>query len=163
VGDILEPDFGSKAFRGDKRQTYLAHIRNGMGRKQAARATGVSIRTVQRFVNQNPDWEEDRDEAEAEAVEQVESALFDSATNGNVSAAIFFLTNRSPDRWVDKRRPNINIAAQAAAVAGGDNEGVIDRMIARAEVILGEGDQQDGELGSDTVRELGNGTGDQTD
>jgi hypothetical protein len=160
VGDVLEPEFGSKAFRGDKRQVYLAHLRNGMGRKQAARATGVGIRTVQRFVNQNTDWEEDRDEAEAEAVEAVESALFDSATNGNVSAAIFFLTNRSPDRWVDKRRPNISIATQA--VAGGENQGVIDRMIARAEVILGEGDH-DGLSGSNTVRELGNGPGDQTD
>ena len=161
MGDVLEPEFGSKAFRGDKRQVYLAHLRNGMGRKQAARATGVGIRTVQRFVNQNPDWEGDRDEAEAEAVEAVESALFDSATNGNVSAAIFFLTNRSPDRWVDKRRPNINIA-QAAAVAGGEHDGIISRMIARAEAILGEGDQ-DGLIGSDTVRELSNGPGDQTD
>tara|TARA_Y100001951_G_C11269431_1_gene257737 strand:+ start:582 stop:1070 length:489 start_codon:yes stop_codon:yes gene_type:complete len=162
VGDILEPDFGSKAFRGDKRQAYLAHLRNGMGRKQAARASGVSIRTVQRFVNQNAEWEEDRDEAEAEAVEAVESALFDSATGGNVSAAIFFLTNRSPDRWVDKRRPNINIAAQAAAISGGEHQGVIDRMTARAEAILGEG-TGNGKLGSDNVRELGDGAGDTTD
>tara|TARA_R110002020_G_scaffold323100_6_gene538880 strand:+ start:1307 stop:1801 length:495 start_codon:yes stop_codon:yes gene_type:complete len=163
MNNIIEPDFGVRAFRGDKRKEYLQHLRNGMGRKQAARASGVGIRTVQRYVNQNPDWESERDEAESEAIELVENALFNTAVEGNVSAGIFFLTNRSPDRWTDKRRPNINLNAQAAiAIGDGEHEGVVGRMIARAEALLTEGEETDGERRSSNIRELGSGTGGDT-
>ena len=34
---------------------------------------------------------------------QVENALFKSAINGNVTAMIFWLKNRRPDKWRDRR------------------------------------------------------------
>jgi hypothetical protein len=163
--NILEPDFGSRAFRYDKRETYLEALRQGMGRKQAARSIGVGIRTVQRYANQHPRWVEDRDEAEAEAIEQVENALFNTAINGNVSASIFFLTNRHPDRWTDKRRPNINLTAQAAAISGdAEQQGVIARIMARVDDYLEVTEGKETNVGQydHIVRELGNGSGDQT-
>lgn len=36
---------------------------------------------------------------------EVENALYKSAVGGNVSAMIFWLKNRRPDKWKDKKEP----------------------------------------------------------
>jgi hypothetical protein len=39
----------------------------------------------------------------ASRIQVVEDSLFESCVNGNVTAMIFFLTNRCPERWADRR------------------------------------------------------------
>ena len=72
----------------------------------AAGATRVAHRTIRSYVGAHPEWEIEIRTAEAErdmaqsAV--VESALFQAATDDrNVTAQIFFLKNRAPERWRD--------------------------------------------------------------
>jgi hypothetical protein len=36
-------------------------------------------------------------------IKQVTNALFDSATGGNVTSMIFYLKNRQPEKWSDRR------------------------------------------------------------
>ena len=43
------------------------------------------------------------DQAELDACEIVEDALFNKAKDGHLTAIIFYLTNRVPDRWKDRR------------------------------------------------------------
>lgn len=44
---------------------------------------------------------------ENRAVDNVENALYSAAMNGNITAQIFFLKNRRPDAWKDKRDTEI--------------------------------------------------------
>lgn len=41
---------------------------------------------------------------------QVENALFKSAVEGNVTAQIFWLKNRRPDKWRDKQDSKVDLA-----------------------------------------------------
>lgn len=41
---------------------------------------------------------------------QVENALFKSALDGNVTAQIFWLKNRRPDKWRDKQDTKIDLS-----------------------------------------------------
>jgi hypothetical protein len=46
-------------------------------------------------------------EGRSQGINQVTNALFDSATGGNVTAQIFFLKNRQPDKWRDRRETEV--------------------------------------------------------
>lgn len=88
-----------------RREEYLDLLRNGVRRGMAARQVGITSRTVQRWRIRHPKFGAKEIEAEMEANEQVEDALFQAASSGNTTAMIFYLTNREPDRWSDKRAP----------------------------------------------------------
>lgn len=88
-----------------RREEYLDLLRNGMGRQMAARQVGMTPRTPQRWRLRHPKFAQREAEAEMEAHEQVEDALFQAASSGNTTAMIFYLTNRAPERWADKRAP----------------------------------------------------------
>lgn len=45
---------------------------------------------------------------ESQAVDNVENALYSAAINGNITAQIFYLKNRRPDAWKDKRDTEIS-------------------------------------------------------
>lgn len=45
---------------------------------------------------------------EEDAIDKVENALFSAAVSGNITAQIFFLKNRRPDAWKDKRDTEIS-------------------------------------------------------
>lgn len=45
---------------------------------------------------------------EEDAIDKVENALFSAACSGNITAQIFFLKNRRPDAWKDKRENEIS-------------------------------------------------------
>ena len=83
------------------------------------RKLGISRRTFDRYRNEFPEFgaliDECREEAAALAAEQVENALLKRATGyiaegeepkhvpPDVRAAIFYLKNRRPERWRDRR------------------------------------------------------------
>lgn len=114
----LGPTRKARAYRFTKikQEEYLAALREGGRRNAAARAIDINPSTV---------WRHMRDEAghltefgmavleaESEADEQVESALFDAATSGNVSAIQTWLYNRRSDKWQPRT------GAQAVAISG---------------------------------------------
>ena len=39
----------------------------------------------------------------SQGINEVTNALFDNATGGNVTAQIFYLKNRQPEKWSDRR------------------------------------------------------------
>jgi hypothetical protein len=99
-----------------KQEEYLDALREGGRRGKAARAIGIDQSTV---------WRHMRDEAghltefghavlqaEAEADEEVESALYDAAVSGNVTAIQTWLYNRRSDKWQPRT------GAQAVAISG---------------------------------------------
>jgi hypothetical protein len=85
----------------NKKAEYLEQLRDGLNRGESARAIGVSRMTVWEHRKDDPDFDQACKDAQDEAVEEVEDALYESAVNGNVTAAIFYLKNRAPGRWKD--------------------------------------------------------------
>lgn len=83
------------------RHRFLAMIAGGIPVSQAARACNVSRGHVYRRLHTDPYFAEQFHEAEMEAHETVEGALFMAAASGNVPAIKFYLANKMPGRWAD--------------------------------------------------------------
>ena len=94
----------SYKFTDNKKDEYLELLRQGGRRYASAKAVGVTPQTVNAHVKDDPNFAKAVDEAEVEANEQVEDALFMTATSGNVTAMQVWLYNRAPGRWTDKRQ-----------------------------------------------------------
>jgi len=94
----------SYKFTDNKKDEYLELLRQGGRRYASAKAVGVTPQTVNAHVKDDPNFAKAVDEAEMEANEQVEDALFMTATSGNVTAMQVWLYNRAPGRWTDKRQ-----------------------------------------------------------
>ena len=52
------------------------------------------------------------EKGKAQGIEEVANALYESAKGGNVVAQIFFLKNRAPQEWRDKRELEVNDAPE---------------------------------------------------
>ena len=66
-------------------------------------------------------------------VQNVEDSLFESCVKGNVIAIIFFLTNRCPERWSDRRAlvNNTNIYNARSMPAKDEPEETVEQILAR--------------------------------
>lgn len=74
----------------------------GLGTTQIARALGVSWDTIDRNRKRSADFEEALKRGQARGLAQVTNSLFTSATDGNVTAQIFYLKNQDPKTWKDR-------------------------------------------------------------
>lgn len=96
-------------FTAQKKAKFLDLIRKGQRRGAAARAVGVTRHTIAIYMREDPEFRGEVDDAEMEANEVVEDALYKAATKGgNVVAQQVWLYNRSPDRWADRRKIDLN-------------------------------------------------------
>ena len=74
----------------------------GLGTTQIARAMGVSWSTIDRSRKRSAEFEEALKRGQAKGLAQVTNSLFTSATDGNVTAQIFYLKNQDPKTWKDR-------------------------------------------------------------
>jgi hypothetical protein len=79
-----------------KQDAYLAHIRAGMRRGAATDAVFGSEdperrKLMREYILSNPEFEEKVLDAEVEATEHVEEALYQAAISGNTAAAVKWL------------------------------------------------------------------------
>lgn len=105
-------------FGTQKKAAFLDKLREGARRYQAAKEIGVSRETIRLHLHKDPAFAQAVDEAEMEANEHVEDALFKAATKGNVVACQVWLYNRCPDRWMD-RRQEMKLKAELTGKDGG--------------------------------------------
>jgi hypothetical protein len=75
---------------------------NGATFETISNALGVSRPTLRKWINETPELKEAVIDGEAGAVEKVENELFNQCMAGNLTAIIFFLKNRKPDKWSDR-------------------------------------------------------------
>ncbi len=95
------------------RVAYLGALQEGKPRTHAARDAGISYDAVREYRAAHPEFGFVERQAQRESNDHVEFALFEAATSGNVRAIELWLTNRSTDRWHDRRR--VTLAGDAAA------------------------------------------------
>lgn len=80
----------------------------GLYIKDIAAKMGISVTTVYDWMNKNPKIAAAIKKGRNKSIDMVENALFKSAINGNVTAMIFYLKNRAPERYKDRVDNNIN-------------------------------------------------------
>ena len=89
-------------------ERYLALIAAGANKQGAAELVGVCRNTVRNRRLADEEFARRESEANMVAVAAVEGFLYREAQGGNVTACIFFLKNRAPDRWRDRREHEIS-------------------------------------------------------
>lgn len=83
---------------------------DGLDDEQIARdKVGVSRQTLYNWRKKYGEIDEALRMGKDVADRQVENALFKAAIEGNVTAIIFWLKNRKPDKWRDMKNINANI------------------------------------------------------
>lgn len=87
-------------------QPRLEEIRDwagqGLTRPEIASRLGVDRATLHRYMNDHDDLRDALKSGDTEIVANVEAALAKKALGGDVTAMIFFLKNKAPDKWRDK-------------------------------------------------------------
>ena len=136
IGGAPKPRGVPRKFTPTRQAEYLHYIARGMRRSAAAKATGVTMETVKRARDLDPDFVEKEALAEAEAAEVIEDALYETAKAGNVTAIIYILGNRQKDRWQDVRNAKIDhqISGKVTQeIEAGDRLAIIASQMARLE------------------------------
>lgn len=96
-----------------RKDELLALLRKGIRRTRACDKVGINRKTFNNHINKDPKFNKEVLDAEMDANELVESALFKAALGGNVTACQVWLYNRMPDRWKDKRNVGIKIEGKS--------------------------------------------------
>lgn len=77
--------------------------KDGLTDEQISRNLGISKVTFYKYKASCSELNELLKKSKEVVDYEVENALYKSAIGGNVTAMIFFLKNRRPDKWRDKR------------------------------------------------------------
>ena len=99
----------------------------GLGTTQIARALGVSWNTIDRNRKRLGEFEDALKRGQAKGLAQVTNSLFTSATDGNVTAQIFYLKNQDPKTWKD-RVENVHATINLNDVLTGAKDRLGDSM-----------------------------------
>lgn len=83
-------------FNGARQEEFLEHMREGMRRGAASAAMDFVRRDVLNFIAEHEEFEKAVLDAEGEATEHVEEALYQAAVSGSVTACKFWLELRKP-------------------------------------------------------------------
>lgn len=113
----------------------LRSLARGTAIVMACANAGIAPSTFWRFRQKHPRIQALTDSLVSSRIQVVEDALFTAATvDRNMTAIIFFLTNRAGDKWADKRAlvNNTNVFSPKTEVAkngeGDSVESVLERI-----------------------------------
>lgn len=90
--------------------------RDGLTNNQIAEKIGISKQTFYDWLKKYPDLSDSLKENKDVVDRKVENALLKNALNGNVTAQIFWLKNRKPNEWREKRETEVNDEQQSSAM-----------------------------------------------
>lgn len=77
----------------------------GLSQKQIAEVLGICYATLMKRKKQSKEFAEIIDRGRSKGLAKVTNALFNSALGGNVVAQKYYLSNRDPDRWHERKEP----------------------------------------------------------
>lgn len=120
-----------------QKEDFVELIRRGVLKYDAATRLGVSVPQIEYAVRNDPDFRADLEDAQREATEPVENALYEAAKAGEPWANKFWLAHADPVKWGDKPKQitithELDGTALLQSVAGIREELETRRMHARA-------------------------------
>lgn len=77
--------------------------RDGLTNEQIAHNMGISAKTLYEWKNKHSEICESIKKGKEIVDYEVENALYKAAMSGNVTAQIYWLKNRCPDKWREKQ------------------------------------------------------------
>ena len=93
-------------FTAPRRALLLKAISGGKTRSAAMESLGLARQTLTMAMKRDPEFAALVEAAEMPVHEAVESALLKPALSGHVTAQIFYLCNRQPERWTHVNQVN---------------------------------------------------------
>ena len=88
--------------------------RDGLTDEQIAKNMNIGLTTFYEWKKRYPEFRESLKENKDVVDRKVENALLKNALNGNVTAQIFWLKNRKPNEWREKREIEVNEAQSSS-------------------------------------------------
>lgn len=109
IADLSADDLGYSPLRRERfdakrKRRLLRLIADGETRTAACRKVGISLRTLNRHIDQYATFADEVYWCEQEAIDEIENALYLTAKSGNVTAQRFYLANKRPEKWRDGSR-----------------------------------------------------------
>lgn len=87
----------------DKLLLVEGWARDGLTNEQIAERLGINPDTLYSYKKQYPEFSESLKKGKEIVDYQVENALLRNALEGNITAQIYWLNNRKPNQWKNKR------------------------------------------------------------
>lgn len=88
----------------DKKEFYMAVYKSKAANASAtSEALNISRRTWAEWRKKYPDFNEACEDVEAGLIDFAESQLLKNIKDGKETSLIFFLKNKAPDRWFDRK------------------------------------------------------------
>lgn len=99
--------------RDPRAEAIIESLNNGSSIIAACKGAGIQPVTFWRWRKADPSLEDEAAVAVTSRVMIVEDALYNSAIKGNITAQMFFLMNRAPENWKDKRAvPTVGVGVR---------------------------------------------------
>lgn len=89
--------------------------RDGLTDEDIAANMGISRSTLNDWKNKHSDISDTLKKGKEVVDRQVENALLKEALDGNITAIIYWLNNRKPDKWRNKRTVEVEETPDAAS------------------------------------------------
>jgi hypothetical protein len=124
----MEETMGVVKLTDMKKKAYCELLTQGTLRGVAAEKLGVNRHTVTEAAKRDPEFAQAIEDAVETKHENVEDTLYQRALAGNITAMIFYLSNRVPDRWMDVK--NIAVKGQfSGALSGFSKEDFAKQLV----------------------------------
>jgi len=116
--------------RDTRKKRFIAALTTHGTVYHAAQAAGISRQTAYRWQREDPEFAEQWDEAHENAVDAVESSIYQQAIGGNTLAAIFYLKAHRP---IYRDRLNIDVEQVKSEIQERVAQlGITPQLLARA-------------------------------
>jgi len=132
-GRIMPKKTGRPAFQITPEicQEAQALAAKGMAKYQIAESLGISYATLNNRENEFIEFFEAIAAGRKTACGNVEAALYDKAIEGDVPAIKYFMNNRDPDSWKDRR--DVNMGGSVNHTFGEMSDEDLDEELANME------------------------------
>lgn len=95
-----------------KKEAILLSLKDGSTVSAACHACGISRNTFYSWLKEDSAFATKVDEAQKSRIQHVEDSLYKKAIEGNMTAIIFFLCNREPERWKNVNKVEAELHGQ---------------------------------------------------
>lgn len=93
----------------DKLIVIQGWARDGLTNEQIANNMGINVKTLYDWQKKYSEFSNSLKEGKEVVDRQVENALYKTALEGNTTAQIFWLKNRKPNEWRDKKEVGVTL------------------------------------------------------